>query len=82
VTVIIGNRQLAARARDIALDAPPGTLTRRSAGCVAVALATTNTLAAAREALGLVRLDEVRAAAVQLLDHLGRDCGRPGQETN
>jgi hypothetical protein len=70
VTVITGNRQLAERARDIALHAPAGTLTRRAAGCAAVALGTTNSLTAAREALGLVRLDDVRQAALQLLDHL------------
>ncbi|HEY1323114.1 MAG TPA: hypothetical protein VGF32_22850 [Streptosporangiaceae bacterium] len=51
MTVIEGNRILAARARDHAARAEPGTLARKAAGCACIALATTKTAAAARQVL-------------------------------
>jgi hypothetical protein len=51
MTVITGNRQLAARARALADDAPPGTLARKAAGAACIALATTKSLTAARDVL-------------------------------
>lgn len=67
------NATLAAQAREIAASAPSGSLTRRAAGCVAVALHTTTTLAAARKVLGGIDLADVRAAALELLGQLGTE---------
>ena len=73
MTGTTGNRTLAARARGIAASAPPGPQ-RIAAGCAAVALATTRTVAAARAALsGQYLRPEVRAAALQLLGELSGD---------
>jgi hypothetical protein len=71
LTETTGNRQLAARARDLADQAEPGTLTRKTAGAASIALATTKSLTAARDVLdGWDGPSDVRAAAVWLLDQL------------
>jgi hypothetical protein len=54
------NGDLAELARQHAADAAPGSLDRRAWGCVAVALATTGTTAAAARILGAVRPPEVQ----------------------
>jgi hypothetical protein len=64
------NKTLAEQARRIAADAPAGSLMRRAGGCVAVAAATTGTVKKARTVLGAVSLDDVRVAALALLDDL------------
>ena len=72
MTVTTSNRQLAARARDLADQAEPGTLARKAAGAASIALATTKTLTAARDVLtAWDGPGGVRAAAVRLLDQLG-----------
>jgi hypothetical protein len=68
--VTTGNPQLAERARAIAARAPRGTLERRAAGCVAVALGTTGTLAAARKVLGAVEAADSRDRATEILAEL------------
>jgi hypothetical protein len=74
----IGNRQLAALARDLAAGAPGGSLDRKAAGCCAVALGETKTVAAARKVLAAVEMVDVRDAANELLDRLAaRDQGNP-----
>lgn len=67
---VTGNQMIADRAREISAAAPGGSLERRAAGCVVVAAGTTTTLSAARGALASVALDDVRQAAVELLDRL------------
>lgn len=62
--------ELAARARTTADAAPRGSAERKAAGCVAVALSTTRTLAAARRALASVRPEAVRDDALAYLDRL------------
>jgi hypothetical protein len=79
VTVIIGNRQLAARARDIAERAPRGTLERRAAGCLAVALGTTQSATAARKVLAGIGQDDIRIRADQLLGELQQEVPADGQ---
>lgn len=64
------NKTIADRARQLAAEARPGTLERKAAGCCAVALATTRSLKAAREALNDVKLLDVRDAAHDLLNTL------------
>jgi hypothetical protein len=71
VTVLEGNRILAARARDHAARAEPGTLARKAADCACIALATTRSLDAARQVLdGWDGPADVKAAAAQLLEDL------------
>jgi hypothetical protein len=71
MTVTAGNRALANRARAIAASAEPSSSTRRAAGCCAVALGTTRTVAAARAVLaGWDGAADVRAAALRLLEDL------------
>jgi|GEM_PF-1273013 len=65
------NGPLAAEARRLFAAAPAGSVARRSAGAVEVALATTRSVSAARRVLEQHRLaDDVRHAALQLLDEL------------
>lgn len=52
-------------------------MTRRAAGCCAVVFAATKTPAAARKALADIRLDNVRAAALELLDQLTKTKNTP-----
>ncbi|MGI8334885.1 hypothetical protein ACRYCC_33445 [Actinomadura scrupuli] len=64
------NLDLAARAREVADRAPAGSLQRAAAGSVAVTCATTRNVAEARDVLDGVSPDDVRAAALDLLDRL------------
>ncbi|MBB4935673.1 hypothetical protein F4561_006582 [Lipingzhangella halophila] len=62
---------LAAAAREHHAAAAPGSLQRRAAGCAGVVLATTRTINGARRELRQADLDdEVRAAALDLIDQL------------
>jgi hypothetical protein len=71
MTVIEGNRILAARAQDLAARAAPATLARKAAGAACVALATTKSLTAARAVLAAWDgPGDVRQAALTLLDQL------------
>jgi hypothetical protein len=70
VTVLEGNRILAARARDLAARAEPGTLARKAAGCASVALDTTNSVKSAQAALDVLWEDDVRQAALAVIDQL------------
>lgn len=71
MTVIEGNRVLAARTRDLADHAAPGSLARKAAGVASIALSTTKSLAAARQVLDEADLsDDVRERAVGLLGQL------------
>lgn len=63
-------KALAGQARELAAAALPGSLERKAAGCCAVALGTTRTLKAARQALDDVPLVDVRDVASALLNHL------------
>jgi hypothetical protein len=69
-SVVTGNRLLAARARDLADRAPRGSIECRAAGCVAVLLEQTRTVAAARKLLGEIGQADVRDRAGQLLAEL------------
>jgi hypothetical protein len=69
-SVVTGNRLLAARARDLADRAPQGSLECKAAGCVAVLLDDTRTVAAARRLLGEIGQDDTRERARQLLAEL------------
>lgn len=64
------NLALAVSAREIADSAPAGSLRQAAAGSVAVTCATTRDILHARKALHGVTPDEVRHAALELLDHL------------
>jgi hypothetical protein len=64
------NTELAARAADLAAHATPGSMDRRAAGSVTVALRTTSSLTGARRALETLRDPAVRQAAERLLDEL------------
>ncbi|MGO9079905.1 MAG: hypothetical protein ACLQDY_12805 [Streptosporangiaceae bacterium] len=64
---ITGNRQLAARARDLAGQAA---VDRRAWLCLGVALGTTRTTSAARQSLDGIPLADVRARAIDLLSEL------------
>lgn len=68
------NQEIAARAREIT-SGPDGPR-RRAALCVLVAAGETGTLATARKSLNIVRSDDLRAAAVALLDELASDDGQ------
>src|SRR5260370_7659913 len=67
------NASLAARARALADAAARGSLERRAAGVVSVALATTSSIAAAHRALGTVREADVKRAARQLPPQISPD---------
>jgi hypothetical protein len=67
---ITGNRTLAARARDLAKQAGRGTLGRRGALVLAVALDETRSVRSARKLLDDLDQADVRDAARQLLDDL------------
>lgn len=69
----VGMPALAARARELADAAPVGSLSRKSWACVAVALRTTRSLRAARQALAEVGPEDVRAAALERLDELTKE---------
>jgi hypothetical protein len=69
-SVVIGNRLLAARARDLARRAPRGSRECKAAGCLAVLLDDTRTVAAARKLLAEIGQDDVRKRAGQLLAEL------------
>ncbi len=72
--VILGNRQLAARARDLADRAPRGSLGRKAALSAAVLLDETRSIAAARKLLQRAAADpEIRQAASDVLDDLGQE---------
>lgn len=73
MTVITGNRQLAERARDLGNRAPGASLERKAAICLAVALGTTGTVAAARKALDVIGLADIRNRAEELLAELVQD---------
>lgn len=64
------NLDLATTARRIADGAPAGSLEQAAAGSVAVTCATTRNLAEARSVLAGVTPEEVRRAALELLDRL------------
>ena len=68
-----GNADLAKRAREQASQAESGSLDRRAYGCAAVALATTRSLTAARQALAGVHPPELATMARKYLDELARD---------
>jgi len=71
MTIIEGNRILSARASDLAARAEHGTVERKAAGVASIALATTKSLAAARQVLGSADLgDDVRERAVEILGQL------------
>jgi hypothetical protein len=67
MTAVQRNQDLAAQAREIAASSPRGSIDRRSWGCVAVALDTTASLAAARRVLAEMPADDVQAAALDRL---------------
>jgi hypothetical protein len=67
---VTSNRDLADLVRQHAADAAPGSLDRRAWGCVAVALATTGTTAAAARILGAVHPPEVQTWARKYLSAL------------
>lgn len=64
------NLDLAATARDMADQAPAGSLAKAVAGSVAVTCATTRTFDEARDVLGGVVPVEVRLPAIELLERL------------
>jgi hypothetical protein len=64
------NLDLATTAREMADQAPSGSLEKAVAGSVAVTCATTRTVEEARDVLGGVVPIEVRLPAIQLLDRL------------
>jgi hypothetical protein len=68
------NPVLASRARAIAdLAGRSDMPARKAALCAAVALDETTTIAAARQLLGLLWQDDVRTAALHVIDQLVRD---------
>ena len=74
------NLDLAATARRIADSAPAGSLEQAAAGSVAVTCATTRNVAEARSVLAGVTPEEVRRAALDLLDRLeAGETGEPGE---
>jgi hypothetical protein len=64
---VTGNRELAARARGLADQAPAGSLERKAALSAAILLDETRTVAAARKLLGEIVNDVMRQAAGELL---------------
>lgn len=71
-SVITGNKLLAARARQLADEAPPCSVARKAALSAAVLLDETRSIAAARKLLGEVADDTIRQAASDLLGQLGQ----------
>jgi hypothetical protein len=69
----VTNAELAARARQLADRAARGSLKRKAAGCAAVALGDSRTLATARKILALLWQDDVRLAALDLIDQLAAE---------
>jgi hypothetical protein len=69
------NLDLAESARDLADRAPAGSLEKAAAGSVAVTCATTRDFEQARTVLGGVVPDDVRQAAIALLERLAADGG-------
>lgn len=67
------NLDLAESARAIADSAPAGSLEQAAAGSVAVTCATTRNVSEAEAVLGGVTPDDVRLAALDLLDRLSGD---------
>lgn len=67
------NIVLAESARELADRAPAGSLQQAAAGSVAVTCATTRDLDQARTVLRGVTPDQVRDAALELLDRLSQD---------
>lgn len=69
---------LARRALDLQRDAPSGSLERRAAGCAAVVLVDARTPAGACKMLAASTLtDDVRDAALDLIDRLAAEGGTP-----
>lgn len=64
------NQDLAAWAATLAGQAPGGSLLRKAAGCLVVALSLTKSIRSARKVLTEIPLAEVRQAAEELLDEL------------
>ncbi|MEO3874470.1 hypothetical protein ABGB18_37245 [Nonomuraea sp. B12E4] len=64
------NLDLAASAQELADAAPTGSIDRAAASSVAITLATTRDISAARKTLDGVTPQEVREAAVALFDRL------------
>ncbi|MEV0398520.1 hypothetical protein [Actinoallomurus sp. NPDC050550] len=64
------NLDLAESARDLADQAPAGSLEKAAAGSVAVTCATTRDFEQARTVLGGLVPEDVRRAAIELLDQL------------
>ena len=64
------NLDLAESARDLADRAPAGSLEKAAAGSVAVTCATTRDVDQARTVLGGLVPEDVRRAAIELLDRL------------
>ncbi len=71
--VILGNRQLAAGARDLADRAPRGSLERKACLSAAVLLDETRSVGSARKLLGEIADPGIRQAASEVLDDLGRE---------
>jgi hypothetical protein len=67
------NLDLAASAREVADQAPAGSLEKAVAGSVAVTCATTRTFEEARDVLGGIHPVEVRAPAIEFLERLAVD---------
>ncbi|MCT9935093.1 hypothetical protein N5079_33300 [Planotetraspora sp. A-T 1434] len=64
------NLDVAASAQELADSAPAGSLSHAAAKSVAITCATTRDLAEARAALDGITPDDVRQAALELLDRL------------
>lgn len=67
------NLDLATSAQELADAAPAGSIDHAAASSVAITLATTRDIAAARKTLDGVTPDEVRRAAVALFERLASD---------
>jgi hypothetical protein len=67
------NLDLAETARELADNAPHGSLQQAAAGSVAVSCATTRDVDQARDVLNGITPDHVRHAALELLDRLAQD---------
>ncbi|HEY1914255.1 MAG TPA: hypothetical protein VGH27_01655 [Streptosporangiaceae bacterium] len=65
-----GNRTLAARAREVARQAPRGSVERRSALCAVVALDDSRSVATARKVLAGLDDAAIRQAAIDLIGEL------------
>jgi hypothetical protein len=67
------NLDLATSAREVADQAPAGSLEKAVAGSVAVTCATTRTVEEARDVLGGIHPVEVRGPAIEFLERLAID---------